>query len=101
MPYMVTMTVSEARARLPEVLDRVEAGEEITITRHGRPAAVVVSPSRAVRRNPAAQRAIEEGRKIGEAIREAGRRPLSEMRGLAPGEADRLVAELGAERDTY
>ena len=35
--YMESLTVSEARARLPEILDRVEAGEEITITRHGRP----------------------------------------------------------------
>ena len=36
--------MSEARARLPEILDRVEAGEEITITRHGRPAAVLLRP---------------------------------------------------------
>ncbi|MGH9223290.1 MAG: type II toxin-antitoxin system Phd/YefM family antitoxin [Acidimicrobiales bacterium] len=35
------MTVSEARAALPEVLDRVGGGEEVIITRHGRPAAVV------------------------------------------------------------
>jgi prevent-host-death family protein len=42
--YMGEMTVSEARAALPEVLDRVNAGEEITITRHGVPAAVVVRP---------------------------------------------------------
>jgi prevent-host-death family protein len=34
--------VSEARAALPEVLDRVGAGEDVTITRHGRPVAVVV-----------------------------------------------------------
>ena len=38
------MTVSEARAALPEVLDRVADGEEITITRHGRPVAVVIRP---------------------------------------------------------
>ena len=38
------MTISEARAALPEVLNRVTAGEEITITRHGRPVAVVVRP---------------------------------------------------------
>src|SRR6266536_2279411 len=33
---MSTKTASEARAALPELLDRVEAGEEVTITRHGR-----------------------------------------------------------------
>jgi antitoxin (DNA-binding transcriptional repressor) of toxin-antitoxin stability system len=41
---MVAMTVSEARAALPEVLTRVAAGEEITITRYGSPVAVVVRP---------------------------------------------------------
>lgn len=38
------MTVSEARAALPQILDRVLAGEEVTITRHGKPVAVVVRP---------------------------------------------------------
>ncbi len=38
------MTVSEARAILPEVLTRVAQGEEITITRYGNPIAVVVRP---------------------------------------------------------
>lgn len=38
------MTVSEARAALPEVLTRVAQGEEITITRHGSAVAVVVRP---------------------------------------------------------
>ena len=41
---MSTMSVSEARAALPEILDRVLAGEEVTITRHGRAVAVVVRP---------------------------------------------------------
>src|SRR5579872_3347790 len=41
---MAVMTVSEARAALPEVLNRVAAGEEVTITRHGQPVAVVVRP---------------------------------------------------------
>ncbi len=38
------MTVSKARAALPEILDRVLAGDEVTITRHGKPVAVVVRP---------------------------------------------------------
>ena len=44
MTYVDELTVSEARARLPELLDRIERGEEITITRHGRPAAVMLRP---------------------------------------------------------
>ncbi len=39
---MVPITV--ARAQLPELLDRVRSGEEITITRHGEAVAVLVRP---------------------------------------------------------
>jgi prevent-host-death family protein len=42
--YMPRLTVTEAQANLSEVLDRVERGEEITITRHGRAVAVVLQP---------------------------------------------------------
>lgn len=38
------MTISEARAALPEVVSRASEGEEVTITRYGRPAAVLVRP---------------------------------------------------------
>jgi prevent-host-death family protein len=41
---MAAIPASEARATLPEILDRVQDGEEITITRHGKPVAVVVRP---------------------------------------------------------
>jgi antitoxin Phd_YefM of type II toxin-antitoxin system len=41
---MVTMTMTQARTVLPEVLDRVAAGEEIMITRYGKPAAVLLRP---------------------------------------------------------
>jgi len=41
---MNTISASEARAALPEILDRVLAGEEVTITRHGQAVAVVVRP---------------------------------------------------------
>ncbi len=36
---MVTVNLAKAKARLSELLDKVEAGEEIIITRHGRPVA--------------------------------------------------------------
>jgi antitoxin (DNA-binding transcriptional repressor) of toxin-antitoxin stability system len=41
---MAVMTVSEARAALPEILNRVADGEEVTITRHGQAVAVIVRP---------------------------------------------------------
>ena len=36
---LITVTVVQAKARLSELLDKVAGGEEIVITRHGRPAA--------------------------------------------------------------
>ncbi len=39
---MPKMSASEARARFGELLQRVESGEEIVITRHDRPVARVV-----------------------------------------------------------
>lgn len=36
---MVTVTLVEAKAQLSKLLDKVETGEEVVITRHGRPVA--------------------------------------------------------------
>jgi prevent-host-death family protein len=44
---MLTVPVFEAKTRLSELLSRAEQGEEITITRHGVPAARLVSASAA------------------------------------------------------
>ena len=49
---MVTVNLSRAKAHLSELLDKVEAGEEVIITRHGRPVAHLSSllrPKQAVR----------------------------------------------------
>lgn len=39
-------SVADARAHLPDILDEVEAGKEVHLTRRGRPIAVVLSPDR-------------------------------------------------------
>jgi len=41
---MVSMGVYEARTRFSALLQRVQRGERITITRHGRPVAVLSPP---------------------------------------------------------
>lgn len=41
---MSVISASDARRTLPAQLDLVEAGEEVSITRHGRVVAVLVSP---------------------------------------------------------
>jgi prevent-host-death family protein len=92
------MTSSEARAALPTVLDRVDKGEEITITRHGRPVAVVVRPDALrSRRAEQALRAADETR----AALEAGRRSaLSTATGITADRADELVTGIRADRET-
>ena len=44
---MVEVSVAEAKAKLSELLKQVEAGENVTITRRGKPVAVL-SPSKKV-----------------------------------------------------
>jgi prevent-host-death family protein len=39
-------SVAEARAHLPEILDDVEAGKDVQLTRRGQPVALLLSPQR-------------------------------------------------------
>ncbi|WP_223623030.1 type II toxin-antitoxin system Phd/YefM family antitoxin [Microbacterium sp. EST19A] len=58
---MSIISASAARQSLPTQLDRVEAGEEVSITRHGRVVAVLVRPDvLAARRATAAWRAADQ-----------------------------------------
>ena len=70
---MAVMTVSEARAALPEILTRVAQGEEITITRYGRPIAVVVRPD-VVWSQPGTEVILDETEGFVTALRERARR---------------------------
>jgi antitoxin (DNA-binding transcriptional repressor) of toxin-antitoxin stability system len=67
------MTVSEARAALPEVMTRVAQGEEITITRYGRPIAVVVRPD-VIWSKPGTEVFLDEADGFVTALRERARR---------------------------
>jgi prevent-host-death family protein len=49
----------EAKMHLPQLLERVAAGEEFTITKHGKPVARLV-PASPVKVNPDVRRVIEE-----------------------------------------
>lgn len=93
---MTEMTVSEARARLPYVLDLVERGEEVTLTRHGRPVAVVVRPD--ALRSRRAGEAMARARELRERLEQARTQPIPTV-GLEPGRADVLVAAIRADRD--
>lgn len=94
---MVAMTVSEARAALPSVLDRVAEGEEVIITRHGEPVAVVLRPDALrVRRAGAA---LESAAQVRDLLVAGRSSPLPRGDGLTEARADELVAEVRAGRD--
>jgi antitoxin (DNA-binding transcriptional repressor) of toxin-antitoxin stability system len=93
---MSTIPAAKARAALPAILDRVRAGEEVTITRHGEPVAVVVRPDRlGVRR---ASVAIAAGEQLLAELEEARNRPLPQP-GITNERAEELVAAIRRERD--
>jgi prevent-host-death family protein len=94
---MASMTVSEARAALPELLSRVDGGEEITITRHGRAVAVLVRPD--ALRSRRAGAAFEDAGRIHELLTQAAAEPLPEGTGLTTERAEELIAAIRAERD--
>jgi antitoxin (DNA-binding transcriptional repressor) of toxin-antitoxin stability system len=95
---MAVMTVSEARAALPEVLNRVEGGEEITITRHGRPVAVIVRPDIMWSRSRA-EGVLADADRLNQLIEAAGESPMS-AGGLTPEYAEELIAHIRAGRDS-
>lgn len=93
---MSTMSVSEARAALPEILDRVLAGEEVTITRYGREVAVIVRPD-AIRVRRADQ-ALAEAERLRDFLDRGRSARLSDAPVVSAERADELVAEVAASR---
>ena len=92
----VTLSSTEARASLPDLLDRVQAGDEVTITRHGRPVAIVVRPD-ALRARRAGG-ADATAARVRAALTEGRSSPLSSIEALSAGRADELVSEVRAGR---
>lgn len=91
------MTISEARANLPALLTRVTEGEEVTITRHGRPVAVVVRPD--VLRSRRAEGALQQAGEVHELLAAARGRPLSRSSGVSLQYAEELIGDIRAGRD--
>jgi prevent-host-death family protein len=91
---MTSLTASEARAALPDLLTRVEGGEEVTITRHGLPVAILVRPD-ALRSRRAAT-ALADAARIHDLLTEAA---LPEGTGLTAQRAEELITEIRAGRD--
>lgn len=47
---MRSVSIAEAKAHLSEIIDQVEAGESVQITRRGKPVAVLGAPARALKK---------------------------------------------------
>jgi antitoxin (DNA-binding transcriptional repressor) of toxin-antitoxin stability system len=90
------MSVSEARAALPELLDRVAAGDEVTITRHGQPVAVVVRPE--ALRSRRAGSVLASAAQVRDLLVAGRETPLGGV-GLSNARAEELVADVRAGRD--
>lgn len=93
---MVMLTVSQARASLPELLTRVEDGEQVTITRHGRAVAVLVRPDVLWTRSNVV---IEAAGRIHDILNAAAESELPEEAGLTAERAEELLAAIRAGRD--
>lgn len=89
--------MTEARAALPELLNRVAAGDEVTITRHGKAVAVVLRPDAVRVRH--ADEALATASRIRDLINESRGAPLPAEGGLDESYAEELIAEVRAGRD--
>ena len=93
---METWTITEARAALPTIVNRVAHGEDVALTRHGKVVAVVVSPERVKMQRML--RVQVEANALRAEINAARHEPLV----AAPGDrawAQQMVDELRADRD--
>lgn len=90
------ISVSEARATLPDLLDRVADGEEVTITRHGQPVAVVLRPDAVRMRRANVDAMVADIRALRLAARDV---ELASLPGLTVERAEELIAEIRAGRD--
>jgi prevent-host-death family protein len=94
---MTSITASEARAALPELLTRVEDGEEVTITRHGRPVAILVRPD--ALRSRRAQAALQDAARVHDLLAAAAATAVPDGAGLTAQRAEDLIAGIRAGRD--
>jgi prevent-host-death family protein len=97
---MERLSLTDARAQLPHLLDRVIKGESFTITRHGSDVAVLTGHDQWMKTKT--HDVILEARALGLRIEAARSEPLS-LPVTRSGEAtaDELVEEVRADREAW
>lgn len=92
------MTSSDARTSLPALIDLVQGGDEVTITRHGQPVAVLVHPDALRRRR--AEGLLTAASRIHDMIALPDAAAASEApAGLTVERAEELIAAVRSGRD--
>jgi prevent-host-death family protein len=94
--FVSTISVSEARARLQEVLERVAAGDEVTLTRHGLPVAVVVRPDQL--RSRRALKTLDIASDLADELAKGRRAQLRRQPTVSKARANTLVADVRSSR---
>lgn len=93
----ITMTVAEARSAFSEVIERVAAGEEVTLTHHGRPVAVVRRPD--ADRRHRLRNALDGTDRLDDMITDARRRPLADAGTMSPERGQELISGIRTGRE--
>jgi antitoxin (DNA-binding transcriptional repressor) of toxin-antitoxin stability system len=83
--------------RAPELLDRVARGEEITSTRHGRPAAASVAPGALRARR--AEAVLTDAAELSSRLAAARVRPMAGSGGVDERWADELISDIRRGRE--
>ena len=89
-------TTSTRAILFDAALTPIAAGDEVTITRHGKPVAVVVRPD--ALRSRRADAALASAEKL-RALLATGRRTSLTAAGLTEARAEELIAEVNASRE--
>ncbi len=93
---MSDMPVSKARAALPLILQRVLAGEEVTLTRHGEPVAVIVRPD-SLRARRGSDR-LRDAERVRDLIANGRQAELRRRPTITRKQAEALLADVKATR---
>ncbi len=92
----ISIPVTQARAELPRILEMIEDGDEVTLTRHGQPVAVIVRPDTLRTRRTADVDAVSDN--VSEMLRAGSSQPLHDSPMLSPKDGKRLLQEVASSR---
>lgn len=73
----MTVGTFEAKTKFSELLDKVERGEEIIVTRHGKAVARIVPEGLQDKSGAVAERILARRRGIGQRLEDAGQRSIT------------------------